>query len=127
MGLGCVGAGVGFFSSSSALRAANQMDAESAFIQQGNPDAMAKYAGQPSNEPYNIYSLANEYGIPVFPLDWEQTDDKGAKNMNTGFKGKGYESDAIVNFLCLLGWSPGDNREIMSMDELVVFKVDLVD
>lgn len=62
---------------------------------------------------------ANEYGIPVFPLDWEQTDDKGEKNVNTGFKGKGYESDAIVNFLCLLGWSPGDNREMLTMDELV--------
>jgi glutamyl-tRNA synthetase len=62
---------------------------------------------------------ANEYGIPVFPLDWAQTDENGVTNINVGFKGKGYESDAIVNFLCLLGWSPRDNREVMSMNELI--------
>lgn len=61
---------------------------------------------------------ANEYGIPVFPLDWEQTDAEGNKNVCQGFAGK-YEPEAIVNFLCLLGWSPGDNREVMGMDELI--------
>ncbi len=62
---------------------------------------------------------ANEYGIPVFPLDWEQTDENGDKTTNIGFKGKGYESDAILNFLCLLGWSPGENREVMNLGELI--------
>lgn len=62
---------------------------------------------------------AVEYGISVFPLDYEQIDENGNKTTNLGFKGMGYESSAFVNFLCLLGWSPGDNREVMDMEELI--------
>ncbi|MFY7953415.1 MAG: hypothetical protein ACOVT5_13000, partial [Armatimonadaceae bacterium] len=33
--------------------------------------------------------------------------------------GEGFLPEAIVNFLALIGWSPGDNREVMSVDEIV--------
>ncbi len=53
-------------------------------------------------------------GFPVFPLDWT---DEG--NVLKGFKGEGYFPDALVNFLALLGWNPGNDQEIFSLEELV--------
>lgn len=60
----------------------------------------------------------NKYGIPVFALDWDYVDPDGENVSITGFKDLGYEPEALVNFLVLLGWSPGDNLEIMSMDDM---------
>lgn len=55
-------------------------------------------------------------GFPVFPLLW--TDPKSGET-SSGYRESGYLPAAVVNFLALLGWNPGDNSEIMSMDELV--------
>ena len=62
---------------------------------------------------------ALSYGFPVFPMGGEGEDDKGNMVKYKGFKDEGYESDALINFLLLLGWNPGDNRELMTMAEMI--------
>lgn len=54
-----------------------------------------------------------KFGFPVFPLDWSEGDDFFA-----GFREAGYDPEALVNFLVLLGWHPGDDREILSINEM---------
>lgn len=54
-------------------------------------------------------------GFPVFPLEWHP---EGGE-ISSGYRESGYLPEAVVNFLALLGWNPGDDTEIMSMDELV--------
>lgn len=49
-------------------------------------------------------------GFPVFPLSW---------NESKGYREAGYFPDAVINFLALLGWNPGTEQEIFTMDELV--------
>lgn len=55
-------------------------------------------------------------GFPVFPLEWH---DPKSGEISSGYREKGYLPEAVVNFLALLGWNPGDDTEIMSMDELI--------
>ncbi len=55
-------------------------------------------------------------GFPVFPLEWH---DPKSGEISSGYRESGYLPQAVVNFLALLGWNPGDDTEIMSMDELV--------
>lgn len=55
-------------------------------------------------------------GFPVFPMEW--TDPKSGE-VSSGYKEEGYEKEAVVNMLALLGWHTSDNREIFSMDELI--------
>ena len=55
-------------------------------------------------------------GFPVFPLDWQ---DPVTHDRSSGYREAGYLPQAVVNFLALLGWNPGDDREIFSMDELI--------
>ena len=55
-------------------------------------------------------------GFPVFPLEWH---DPKTGEVSAGFREKGYFPEAVVNFLALLGWNPGTEREIYSLDELV--------
>ena len=55
-------------------------------------------------------------GFPVFPLDWN---DPKSGERSSGYREAGYLPEAVVNFLALLGWNPGDDREIFSMDDLV--------
>jgi len=55
-------------------------------------------------------------GFPVFPLLWT---DPASGNISRGYREDGYLPQAVVNFLALLGWNPGDDTEIMSMDELI--------
>lgn len=55
-------------------------------------------------------------GFPVFPLEW--TDPKTSE-VSSGYRESGYLPQAVVNFLALLGWNPGNDKEIMSMDELI--------
>jgi glutamyl-tRNA synthetase len=55
-------------------------------------------------------------GFPVFPLDW--TDPKTG-DRSSGYREAGYLPQAVINFLALLGWNPGDDREIFSMQELI--------
>ena len=60
--------------------------------------------------------MGDELGFPVFPLDWP--DPKTGK-IASGYKEKGYIPQAFVNFLAFLGWNPGTEQEIMSMDDLI--------
>ena len=55
-------------------------------------------------------------GFPVFPLEWH---DPASGAVSAGYRENGYLPQAVVNFLALLGWNPGDDTEIMSMDELI--------
>ncbi len=55
-------------------------------------------------------------GFPVFPLEW--TDPKTGE-VSSGFRESGYFPEAVLNFLALLGWNPGTEQEIFSLDELV--------
>jgi glutamyl-tRNA synthetase len=55
-------------------------------------------------------------GFPVFPLQW--TDPKTGE-VSSGFRESGYFPEAVVNFLALLGWNPGTEQEVFSLDELV--------
>ena len=58
----------------------------------------------------------DKLGFPVFPLEWH---DPKTGEVSSGYREKGYLPEAVVNFLALLGWNPGDDQEIMSMDELI--------
>lgn len=55
-------------------------------------------------------------GFPVFPLEWH---DPATGAVSSGYRESGYLPAAVVNFLALLGWNPGTDQEILSMDELV--------
>ena len=54
-------------------------------------------------------------GFPVFPLEWHAADG----SVSSGYRESGYLPAAVVNFLALLGWNPGTEQEILSMDELI--------
>ena len=58
----------------------------------------------------------DKLGFPVFPLEWH---DPKSGEISSGYREKGYLPEAVVNFLALLGWNPGDDTEMMSMDELI--------
>ena len=55
-------------------------------------------------------------GFPVFPLEWH---DPKTGEVSSGYRESGYFPEAVVNFLALLGWKPGTEQEIFSLDELV--------
>ena len=55
-------------------------------------------------------------GFPVFPLQWT---DPFSKEISSGYRETGYFHEAVVNMLALLGWNPGTEQEIFSMDQLV--------
>ena len=55
-------------------------------------------------------------GFPVFPLEWR---DPKSGAVSSGFRESDYLPEAVINFLALLGWNPGGDVELMSMDELV--------
>lgn len=55
-------------------------------------------------------------GFPVFPLEW--TDPKTGET-SSGYRESGYLPEAVVNFLALLGWNPGNDEELLSMNDLV--------
>ncbi len=57
-------------------------------------------------------------GFPVFPLKWEK---------NPGFKERGFLPEAMINYLSLLGWNPGSEQEIFSLEELInAFEIDKI-
>lgn len=58
----------------------------------------------------------DKLGFPVFPLEWH---DPKSGEISSGYREKGYLPEAVVNFLALLGWNPGDDSELMDMKELV--------
>jgi len=55
-------------------------------------------------------------GFPVFPLEWH---DPKTGDLSSGYRESGYLPEAVINFLALLGWNPGTEQEILSMDELI--------
>lgn len=55
-------------------------------------------------------------GFPVFPLQWK---DPKTGEVSSGYRESGYLPEAVINFLALLGWNPGNDQEIMNMDELI--------
>ena len=57
----------------------------------------------------------DKMGFPVFPLNWVNSDGETYR----GYREDGYFPEAFVNLLAFLGWNPGDEREIMSMQELI--------
>ena len=62
-------------------------------------------------------------GFPVFPLKWTNAEGE----VSRGYREDGYFPEAFVNMLAFLGWNPGDDREIFTIDELInVFSLDRV-
>ena len=57
-----------------------------------------------------------KFGFPVFPLDWQGAT---VEDSFEGFRGAGYDPAALVNFLAFLGWNPGTEQELFSLEELV--------
>lgn len=55
-------------------------------------------------------------GFPVFPLEWH---DPKTGDVSSGYRESGYLPQAVINFLALLGWNPGTDQEILSMQELI--------
>ena len=55
-------------------------------------------------------------GFPVLPMQW--TDPKTG-DVSSGYRESGYLPEAVLNFLALLGWNPGNDQEIMSMEEMI--------
>ena len=55
-------------------------------------------------------------GFPVFPLEWH---DPKTGEVSSGYRESGYFPEAVVNFLAFLGWNPGTEREMYTLDELV--------
>lgn len=58
----------------------------------------------------------DKLGFPVFPLEWH---DPKSGAVSSGYREQGYLPEAVVNFLALLGWNPGDDTELMTMQELI--------
>ena len=65
----------------------------------------------------------DKLGFPVFPLQWVNSEGERSH----GYREDGYFPEAFVNMLAMLGWNPGDDRELFSLDELVkAFSLDKV-
>lgn len=58
----------------------------------------------------------DKLGFPVFPLEWK---DPASGAISAGYREQGYLPEAVVNFLALLGWNPGDDSELMDIDTLI--------
>ncbi|MBK6565014.1 MAG: glutamate--tRNA ligase [Saprospiraceae bacterium] len=54
------------------------------------------------------------FGFPVFPLQWN-----GGDEIFPGFREAGFLPEAVINFLGLMGWSPGTDEELFSMNEFI--------
>jgi glutamyl-tRNA synthetase len=52
----------------------------------------------------------------VFPLEWH---DPKSGEVSSGYRERGYLPEAVINFLALLGWNPGDDEELLSMQQLI--------
>jgi glutamyl-tRNA synthetase len=57
----------------------------------------------------------DKLGFPVFPLEWKNPDG----TTSSGYREQGYLPEAVINFLALLGWNPGTDQELFTLDELV--------
>lgn len=61
-------------------------------------------------------SKRDKSGLPMFPLNWY---DERTGESYVGYRESGFYSEAFINMLALLGWNPGDNREIMTKAEII--------
>lgn len=78
-----------------------------------NPDGKGKLSKR----------TANKYGIPISPIGYVDSDGK----YNPGWRDLGYDPESLMNALVLVGWNPGENLELMSMDEMInLFSIDRV-
>jgi len=70
----------------------------------------------------------DKLGFPVFPLEWHGKDaETGEPTVSSGYRESGYLPDAFINFLAFLGWNPGTQQELFTMDELIeTFSIDRV-
>ncbi len=57
----------------------------------------------------------DKLGFPVFPLEWKAPNG----DVSSGYRESGYFPEAVINMLVLLGWNPGTEQEIFSIDELI--------
>ncbi len=63
-------------------------------------------------------------GFPVFPLEWK---DPKTQGVSRGYREDGYFPEAVINFLAFLGWNPGTEQELFSLEELIeVFSLERV-
>ena len=58
---------------------------------------------------------ADKQGFPIYPINWRDPDG----DASTGFRESGYLPETMINFLALLGWNPGSEKEILSLDDLI--------
>lgn len=58
----------------------------------------------------------DKLGFPVFPLEWENPE---TGETSRGYREDGYFPEAVINFLAFLGWNPGTEQELFSLDELI--------
>lgn len=58
----------------------------------------------------------DKMGFPVFPLAWA---DPKTKDISSGYKEDGYLPEAVINMLAFLGWNPGTEQELFSLEELI--------
>jgi len=58
----------------------------------------------------------DKLGFPVFPLEWKNPK---TGDVSKGYKEEGYFPEAVINFLAFLGWNPGTEQEIFSLEELI--------
>ena len=66
----------------------------------------------------------DKMGFPVFPLAWKNPE---TGEVSHGYREDGYFPEAFVNLLAMLGWNPGDDREMFTLEELVqAFSLDKV-
>ncbi|PWB19982.1 glutamate--tRNA ligase [Flavobacterium sp. HTF] len=56
----------------------------------------------------------DKLGFPVFPLEW-----KTEESISSGYRENGFFPEAVINFLALLGWNDGTDKELFSLEELV--------
>ena len=58
----------------------------------------------------------DKLGFPVFPLEWK---DPKTSEISSGYKQEGFYPETVINFLALLGWNPGTEKELFSLEELI--------
>jgi len=65
----------------------------------------------------------DKMGFPVFPLEWKTAEG----GLFSGYREDGYLPEAVINMLAFLGWNPGTEQEIFSLEELIAnFELDRV-
>ena len=58
----------------------------------------------------------DKYGFPVYPLEWK---DPKEGTVSSGYKSMGYTPEAVLNILAFLGWNPGTDKEVYTLDDLI--------